>query len=64
MEQFAWFGPLAPPSGFRKVPDGGACFSSFIIARRGKKILLGKVAKTEDWEEKTGMNAERVAGLH
>lgn len=65
MEQkFAWFGSLAPPLGFRQVPEGGACISSFVIARRGKEILLGKVAKTEAWEEKTGMNGDRVESLH
>jgi hypothetical protein len=34
------------------VPKGGACLSSFVIARKGKSILVGKMAKPEMWVER------------
>jgi hypothetical protein len=34
------------------VPQGGACLSSFVIARKGNSILVGKMKISDVWIEK------------
>jgi ADP-ribose pyrophosphatase YjhB (NUDIX family) len=38
----------------RHPSDAGVCLSAFIIAKRGSKILVGKVRGTKDWPETGG----------
>lgn len=40
------------------VPQGGACLSSFVIARKGNSVLVGKMTKPETWVEKFLMGPE------
>jgi ADP-ribose pyrophosphatase YjhB (NUDIX family) len=34
--------------------DGGVCLSAFIVARRGTRVLMGKIRATKDWPERGG----------
>jgi ADP-ribose pyrophosphatase YjhB (NUDIX family) len=35
-----------------QVPEGGACISSFIVAEKDGKVLVGKMRNPETWVEK------------
>jgi len=35
-----------------QVPEGGACISSFIVAQKEGKVLVGKMKNPETWVEK------------
>lgn len=61
--RFAFFGSKAPRLGFTSPPEGGFCISSFVLIRKSRSILLGKLAKSEEWERLTGMDEERVQTL-
>jgi len=35
-----------------QVPEGGVCISSFVIAEKGGKVLVGKMKNPETWVER------------
>jgi ADP-ribose pyrophosphatase YjhB (NUDIX family) len=43
--------------------DAGVCLSAFIIAKRGRKVLMGKVRGTRDWPERGGYSRHRAIEL-
>lgn len=57
---FLWLNETGPPSGFRRLPEGGLCLSVFLFLRRGPLLLLGKHAEHPAWERLTGLDPERV----
>jgi ADP-ribose pyrophosphatase YjhB (NUDIX family) len=57
---FLWLSAsAAPPRGYRRLPEGGLCLSTFLFLRRGNDILLGKYADDQRLEELTGLDATR-----
>lgn len=56
---FLWLSPSAPPAGFRELPSGGMCLSTFLFVRRGRRILLGKYADDPAWEALAALDPER-----
>lgn len=56
---FLWLSPDGPPDGFRTLPPGGMCLSTFLFLRSRRKILLGRYADTAEWEKLAGLDPER-----
>lgn len=45
------------------VPESGVCVSAFIIARKGKSILVGRPRGVNDWAERGGFPTWRAKRL-
>jgi len=57
---FLWMAPVAPPRGWKNVPQGGMCLCTFLFVLREGKVLLGRYADHPAWEELCGMESRRV----
>lgn len=56
---FLWLSESGSPFGFRRLPPGGLCLSSFLFVRRGNEILMGRYADDPRWETLAGLDADR-----
>lgn len=58
---FLWLSEQGSPFGFRALPPGGLCLSSFLFVRRAGRpeILVGRYADDPAWERLTGLDASR-----
>lgn len=61
-ERWARFGPRSV-SWLRHIPRAGLCLSTFVIARRGNSILLGRPLASAAWPEKGGFPKHQAEQL-
>jgi len=57
---FLWLAPFAPQKGWTVVPRGGMCLCAFLFVMSRGKVLLGRYADHQAWEELCGMAGGRI----